>query len=72
MRRWKLTNHTIADALADDNAVDPEAQLESNELGDLLVAWVAQLPDERRDVIERRYGLNGADVCTLEVVHDLT
>ncbi|MDQ5916956.1 MAG: polymerase nonessential primary-like sigma factor [Pseudomonadota bacterium] len=61
-------NHTIADALADDNAVDPEAQLESNELGDLLVAWVAQLPDKQRDVIERRYGLNGADVCTLEVI----
>lgn len=61
-------NHSIADALADENCVDPEAQLESNELGGLLVDWVSQLPDKQRQVIERRYGLNGVDVCTLEMI----
>ena len=59
-------NHTIGDAIADENGIDPEARLESNELGDLLVTWVAQLPDKQRAVIERRYGLNGADTCTLK------
>ena len=61
-------NHTIGDAIADENGIDPEARLESNELGDLLVTWVAQLPEKQRAVIERRYGLNGADTCTLEVI----
>ncbi len=61
-------NHTIADAIPDENGVDPEARLESNEMGDLLAGWVDQLPQKQREVIERRYGLNGAEVCTLEAI----
>jgi RNA polymerase nonessential primary-like sigma factor len=59
-------NHTIADAIADENAIDPEALLQSNEIGELLQRWVGQLPDKQRRVIERRYGLGNQDVCTLE------
>ncbi|MBI4741486.1 MAG: RNA polymerase sigma factor RpoS [Betaproteobacteria bacterium] len=58
--------HTMADAIADDNAIDPEALLQSNESDDLLASWVAQLSGKQRQVIERRYGLGGGDVCTLE------
>ncbi|WP_153111435.1 RNA polymerase sigma factor RpoS [Propionivibrio limicola] len=61
-------NHTIADAIADDNAIDPESLLQSNEVGDLVSHWVEQLPDKQRRVLERRYGLGGADVSTLEDV----
>ncbi|MBI2308458.1 MAG: RNA polymerase sigma factor RpoS [Rhodocyclales bacterium] len=61
-------NHTIADAIPDENGVDPEAHLESSETGDLLACWVNQLPDKQREVIERRYGLNGVEVCTLEAI----
>jgi len=61
-------NHTIADAIPDENGIDPEARLESTETGDLLAAWVEQLPEKQRKVIERRYGLNGAEVCTLEAI----
>lgn len=59
-------NSTIADAIADENALDPEELLQSNEIGDLLVRWVGQLSDKQRQVIERRYGLGVVDVCTLE------
>jgi RNA polymerase nonessential primary-like sigma factor len=59
-------NHTIADAIADDNAIDPEELLQSNEIGELLESWVGQLSDKQRQVIERRYGLGNTDVCTLE------
>jgi RNA polymerase nonessential primary-like sigma factor len=59
-------NSTIADAIADENALDPEELLQSNEIGDLLEQWVGQLSDKQRQVIERRYGLGVADVCTLE------
>ena len=61
-------NHTIGDAIADENSADPESMLESSELGDLLTRWVALLPDKQRGVIERRYGLNGAEVATLESI----
>ena len=61
-------NHTVADAIADDNAVDPESLLQSSEVGDLVKQWVEQLPEKQRRVLERRYGLGGADISTLEDV----
>lgn len=61
-------SHTMADAIADDNALDPVALLQSHETDGLLASWVAQLSDKQRQVIERRYGLRGLDVSTLEDV----
>ncbi|MBW7902920.1 MAG: RNA polymerase sigma factor RpoS [Rhodocyclaceae bacterium] len=61
-------NHTIGDAIPDENCIDPETHLELCEMGDLLAGWVDQLPQKQREVIERRYGLNGAEVCTLEAI----
>ena len=61
-------NHTIADAIPDDNAVDPENLLHANEVGGLVFQWVRQLPEKQRRVLERRYGLGGAEVSTLEEV----
>jgi RNA polymerase nonessential primary-like sigma factor len=61
-------NHTIADAITDDQAIDPETLLQSNEIGNLVHLWVEQLPDKQRCVLERRYGLGGADISTLEEV----
>ncbi len=61
-------NHTIADAIADDNSVDPEGLLQANEVGHLVGNWVDQLPEKQRRVLERRYGLGGADISTLEEV----
>ncbi len=61
-------NHSIADAIPDDNAIDPESLLQSNEVGDLVKNWVEQLPEKQRRVLERRYGLNNAEVSTLEDV----
>jgi RNA polymerase nonessential primary-like sigma factor len=37
-------------------------------MGELLACWVEQLPEKQRGVIERRYGLNGAEVATLEAI----
>lgn len=61
-------NHTVADAIADDNALDPESLLQSSEVGHLVKQWVDQLPDKQRRVLERRYGLGGGDISTLEEV----
>ncbi len=61
-------DHTIADAIADDNALNPEELLQSNEIGSLVNQWIGQLTDKQRRVLERRYGLCGAEISTLEEV----
>ena len=37
-----------------------------NEMGALLANWLAQLSERHRQIIERRYGLNGAEIATLD------
>ncbi|MFN3883669.1 MAG: RNA polymerase sigma factor RpoS [Rhodocyclaceae bacterium] len=59
---------SIADAIADENAIDPESTVEENEIARHIDAWVEELPDRHRYVVERRYGLNGRDVATLEAL----
>ena len=61
-------SHSLGDAIADEAAVNPEALLQFREMGALLDDWLAQLTERQRHVIERRYGLNGADVVTLEAL----
>jgi RNA polymerase nonessential primary-like sigma factor len=61
-------SHSLGDAIADEAAVNPEALLQFREMGALLDDWLAQLSERQRQVIERRYGLNGADVVTLEAL----
>ncbi len=61
-------DHTIADAIADENAQDPEELLQSTEVGSLVNQWVDQLTEKQRRVLERRYGLGGAEISTLEEV----
>lgn len=50
--------------------MDPERQIEQAEIEHHVAAWVAQLSDKQRMVIERRYGLNGNEVSTLETLAD--
>ena len=60
--------HTVADAISDDSAVDPESLFQANELGGLVGHWVEHLPEKQRWVLERRYGLRGAEISTLEEI----
>jgi len=57
---------TIADAIADEDALAPELLLHHNALERSVPAWLGELPERQRRVIERRYGLNGAEVATLD------
>jgi len=55
--------------VADDSAgADPVGVLQENELNDLVLQWVEQLPEKQRQVVERRYGLKGAEIATLEAI----
>ncbi len=61
-------SRSIADAIADDNAPDPELLLQKYRVGHLVAAWVGQLPERQRRILERRYGLAGAEISTLEEI----
>ena len=57
---------SVGESLADETSVPPDAQLARLEIEGRIRAWLAQLPARQRNVIERRYGLNGCEIQTLE------
>ena len=57
---------SVADALAGDRDEQPDALIEAREMEARVTEWVGQLSDRQREVLERRYGLNGREVATLE------
>ena len=57
---------TVADGIADDEARAPELLLHNSAIEASVVGWLAELTPRQRLVIERRYGLNGCEVTTLE------
>lgn len=62
-------NHTMAEFITDDSgAADPELLLQSNEVGVLVESWLGELSERQRQVIERRYGLNGNEIATLDTI----
>ncbi|MCM8610822.1 RNA polymerase sigma factor RpoS [Accumulibacter sp.] len=61
-------SRTIGDVIPDEQLLEPDELLQANEIGDLLVRWLAQLGDKQREVLQRRYGLGGSEPCTLEEI----
>jgi RNA polymerase nonessential primary-like sigma factor len=57
---------SIGDQLADEDAPSPELVLHNSEIEGWIRQWLDELSDRQRRVIERRYGLNGSEVATLE------
>ena len=57
---------TVADGIADDEARAPELLLHDSAIEASVAGWLAELNPRQRLVIERRYGLNGCEVTTLE------
>jgi RNA polymerase nonessential primary-like sigma factor len=59
---------SLCDALPDENALSPELQLQHTEIEALVRQWLGELGGKHRCVIERRFGLNGHAIHTLEEV----
>ncbi|WP_157314801.1 RNA polymerase sigma factor RpoS [Chitinibacter sp. GC72] len=57
---------TIGESIPDDQHDGPEATLQNAEVERYVREWMKQLNEKQRMVIERRYGLNGYEICTLE------
>jgi RNA polymerase nonessential primary-like sigma factor len=57
---------TVGEGVADESAISPELLLHESALERNVAAWLAELPERQRRVVERRYGLNGCTVATLD------
>ncbi|MFC3530723.1 RNA polymerase sigma factor RpoS [Vogesella facilis] len=57
---------SIGESIPDEQHEEPDIQLHNAQIEHFVHEWLAQLTDKQRMVIERRYGLNGHEVCTLE------
>ena len=59
---------SVGDAIAAEDGPAPDALLASHEIEALVHDWLAQLNAKQRLVIERRFGLDGSDIATLEAL----
>jgi len=57
---------SLGETIADDNVHLPDEMLQVEEIEHHVREWLTQLNDKQRWVIERRFGLNGCEACTLE------
>ncbi|UTW46626.1 RNA polymerase sigma factor RpoS [bacterium SCSIO 12696] len=59
---------TLVDTIVDEQGDDPEHLVEDDDLVAALEHWVDELPEKQREVIARRFGIQGYEVSTLEQV----
>jgi RNA polymerase nonessential primary-like sigma factor len=59
---------SVGDSIASDGEPGPEALLATHEIEALVHAWLAELNERQRKVIECRFGLNGRETLTLEAL----
>jgi RNA polymerase nonessential primary-like sigma factor len=60
--------HSVVDFLADEQASDPAILLQDGETQRLVDAWLELLDERQRMVVERRYGLRGQEIATLDTI----
>ncbi|MDX1455007.1 MAG: RNA polymerase sigma factor RpoS [Gammaproteobacteria bacterium] len=58
----------LLDAIPDENETDPSTLLQNENLHEVIGVWLGKLTDKQREVVIRRFGLNGHDKATLEEV----
>ena len=61
-------DRSLLDAIADERTLDPEKAQQREDLQQLIESWLNELNDKQREVVERRFGLSGREISTLEEV----
>lgn len=61
-------DNSLLDAIPDETNSDPVTLLQDEDVKANIEQWLEQLSDKQREVVERRFGLHGYDVATLEEV----
>jgi len=64
----KESEKSLLDAIPDENNPDPSEVLQDDDVYSNLEEWLVQLNDKQREVVERRFGLHGHKISTLEEV----
>ena len=64
----KESDTSLLDAIPDESNNDPAELLQNDDAKNHLDDWLMQLNDKQREVVERRFGLHGHEVSTLEEV----
>ena len=62
------SGQTVMDFLTDKGVNEPGVRFQNSELQRCISKWLRQLPDRQREVLARRFGLDGFDSDTLENV----
>src|SRR5690554_3715023 len=62
------SDRTIVDTIPDIHDSDPANLLQNSNLNRSIDGWLDDLSEKQREVLARRFGLRGHDVCTLEQV----
>lgn len=62
------SDRSLIDTIPDEHNRDPARLLQDNDVQRHIDAWLAQLNDKQRAVVERRFGLDGQEIATLEEV----
>ncbi len=62
------TDRSVIDGIADDHSNEPDVSLQHEDVRNSIEHWLGMLSDKQREVLSRRFGLNGYDVFTLEEV----
>jgi RNA polymerase nonessential primary-like sigma factor len=57
---------SMGDVMPDDNTPGPDLMMEQSEIKDRVQEWLHRLNEKQRYIIEKRYGLNGYEIQTLE------
>ena len=62
------SERSLLDTLPDDQNPDPSELLQNSIVQSHIDTWLGLLSDKQRAVVERRFGLHGRDVSTLEEI----
>jgi RNA polymerase nonessential primary-like sigma factor len=62
--------HTLADSMADELALDPTGVTQNHEVERLLENWIDALSQREKEVLEGRFGLHDREPETLEVLSE--
>jgi len=64
------SDRTLLDTIPDEQNPDPSLILQDADVQRHIDTWLGQLNDKQRAVVERRFGLYGREISTLEQVGD--
>ena len=64
----KDADKSLLESIPDESIIDPAQILQDDDVKHHIDTWLDQLNEKQREVVERRFGLNGYDIATLEEV----